>query len=107
MTNDGMNREDPVVRSARREALAALLVWLLAMSYTVGYCYLYGYRRDPSTIRLIWGVPDWVLWGIVAPWTVCTVFAGIFALFVSDADLGQERDEDAGDLFGQPEAGDD
>ena len=85
-----MKEEDAVVRSARREALAGFIVWLLAMSYTVGYCYFYGYQRDPATITLIWGVPDWVLWGIVAPWTACTIAAGCFTYFISDADLGQE-----------------
>ena len=31
-------REDPVVRSSRREGLAALAVWLAAMLYCVLYC---------------------------------------------------------------------
>lgn len=98
-----MHQEDPVVRSARREALAALAVWILAMSYTVGYCYLYGYRPAPADIRLIAGVPDWVLWGVVAPWTACTLAAAGFAWFVSDADLGPELDESGDELFGEKE----
>ncbi|HET6879060.1 MAG TPA: DUF997 family protein [Pirellulales bacterium] len=96
--------EDPIVRSSRREAVAAFAVWLTAMSYTVGYCYFYGYR-DPAAIRLIGGVPDWVLYGVVAPWTVCTIVAGAFAYFISDADLGAELDESEGDLFAGDEAG--
>jgi hypothetical protein len=86
--------EDPVVRTARREAWASLAVWLAAMSYSLACCYFLGYRRDPATLRLIWGVPDWVLWGVAAPWTVCTIVAGLFAFaFVADADLGEELDE--------------
>jgi hypothetical protein len=102
-----MNRpsEDPVVRSSRREAVAAFVVWISAMSYTVGYCYFYGYR-DPAAIRLVWGVPDWVLYGVVAPWTVCTLAAGCFAFFIADADLGQELDESEDDVFVTLEAGD-
>jgi hypothetical protein len=91
-------QEDSVVRGARREMLAALVVWLLAMSYTVGYCYFYGYRAEPESIRLVYGVPEWVLWGIVAPWTACTLIAGIFALCMSDADLGDELVENSDDL---------
>jgi hypothetical protein len=94
-------REDPVVRTARREAWASLAVWLVAMSYTLAYCYFFGYRRDPVTLTLTWGVPDWVLWGVVAPWTACTIVAGIFAFaFVADVDLGKELDEsvDSSDL---------
>lgn len=101
-----MHQEDPVVRSARREALAALALWILAMSYTVGYCYLYGYRLPPAEIPLIAGVPDWVLWGIVAPWTVCTLAAAAFARCLSDADLGQELDDAGDDLFGEKESRD-
>jgi hypothetical protein len=43
--------DDPVLRSARREALAAFGVWLAACVYTVGYCYRYGYDRDIESIR--------------------------------------------------------
>lgn len=98
-----MHKEDPVVRSARREALAAFALWILAMSYTVSYVYLYGYQRPPAEIRLIAGVPDWVLWGVVAPWTACTLAAGAFACFLSDADLGQELDEPGDDSFAEKE----
>jgi hypothetical protein len=91
-------REDSVVRSARREALAAFFVWIVAMAYTVGCCYVFGYRRDAGTLRLIWGVPEWVLWGIVVPWTACTVVAGVFAFgFLADADLGPEQAEPEAD----------
>lgn len=101
-----MHLEDPVVRGARREALAAFALWLLAMSYTVGYCYLYGYRREPADIRLIGGIPEWVLWGVVAPWSVCTLAAGVFAWFISDADLGQQFDEPDDDPFAEREPSD-
>ena len=89
-------REDPVVRTARREAWVGLAVWLAAMSYSLACCYFFGYRRDPAALQLIYGVPEWVLWGIVAPWTVCTIIAGLFAfVFVADVDLGEELDESA------------
>lgn len=87
-------REDPVVRTARREAWVGLSVWLAAMSYSLACCYFFGYRRDPATLQLIYGVPEWVLWGVVAPWTVCTIVAALFAfVFVADVDLGEELDE--------------
>jgi hypothetical protein len=86
-------REDPVVRTARREAWAGLAVWLAAMSYTLAYSYFFGYQRDPASLELTWGVPHWVLWGVLAPWTACTIVSGVFAfLFVADVDLGKELD---------------
>lgn len=85
--------EDPVVRSARREAVTALVIWLGAMTYTVGYCWRYAYGRAAEDVTLIYGVPDWVLWGIAAPWAVCVVICWWFAYrFMSDQPLGAEAE---------------
>ena len=37
------NQEDPVLTSARREALVVFACWLIAMTWSVSYCYLQGY----------------------------------------------------------------
>jgi hypothetical protein len=90
--------EDPVLRSSRREALLVFLVWALALTYTVTYCYRNGYDRDPATLCYIWGFPDWVFWGILAPWFGCLLFSYLFGYFImKDADLGTEclDDEEA------------
>lgn len=90
---------DILLRHARREALFAFGAWLAAMTYTVGYCYLFGYGRDPHDVRLTYGVPDWVLYGVVAPWTACTAFAWWYTFgLVSDDDLGPDL-ESAGDAL--------
>jgi hypothetical protein len=86
--------DDPVLRSARREAALVLGIWLAACIYTVGYCYLYGYNRDADTIKYVVGFPDWVFWGIVVPWSACTLICFVLAYFViQDEDLGQEQVE--------------
>ncbi len=36
-------QEDPVLISARREALIVFASWLIAMTWSVSYCYLNGY----------------------------------------------------------------
>lgn len=85
--------EDPLLRSARREARVVFCVWLAALLYTIGYCYAFGYGRGSQTPTLWFGVPDWVLWGIVLPWTLCTVISWWFGLrFMSDDDLGGETE---------------
>ena len=99
-------------RHARREALFVLTVWVLALVWAVGYCYLRGYQhapdswvvraglakvRTPDDLRLYAGLPDWVLVGIVLPWLACTAITIGFCLFVmQDDDLGAEADEGAG-----------
>jgi uncharacterized membrane protein YhdT len=86
--------EDPVLRSARREALIVFGIWLAACIYTVGFCAAYGYERDPVSLTFVFGIPDWVFYGIFLPWTVCTILSFIVSNFViRDEDLGEEQSE--------------
>lgn len=87
--------EDPVLTSARREALLAFGIWLAACTYSVGFCYRYGYNRDVDSLTYVLGFPDWVFWGIVAPWTVCTLLCLLMSHFViRDENLGEEQAEE-------------
>jgi hypothetical protein len=91
--------DDPVLRSARREAIVVLCAWLAAMAYTVTYCYLHGYNRKIESLTFVLGFPDWVFWGIVVPWSLCIVFSFYFgATFMRDEDLGEELPEQEDDL---------
>lgn len=81
-------RELPLLKSARREAIGALAIWFSATVYSVGYCTLNGYGRDPKTLTFVLGFPDWVFWGLIVPWGTCTIVASLFAfLFMKDEDL--------------------
>jgi len=75
-------REDPLVRDARREALLTLLAFIAAITYTVSYCSVYGYDRPAESLSFVLGFPDWVFWGILAPWAVCVVFGFVMAFVV-------------------------
>ncbi len=85
---------DSLLRSSRREAAVVLAIWLAAITYTVGYSYLFGYNRPVESIEYIVGVPDWVMWGVVLPWAVSTVAAVWFAgFFMTDEPLGDEASQ--------------
>jgi hypothetical protein len=87
-----------LVASSKREALFAASLWLAAVLYTVGYCSRFGYRRTADDLTFVVGIPDWVFWGIVAPWTFCTVVSIWFALrFMRDDPLGDEAATDPAD----------
>jgi hypothetical protein len=92
-----VRRTDPLVHSSFREALLVSGIWFVAMIWSVSVCYIFGYHRSGEGLTLVLGFPDWVFWGIVVPWTTCTVVSCIFsALFVKDGDLGtdlQDTDE--------------
>ena len=52
--------EMPILKSAKCEALATLLIWFVTMIYSVGFCCVYGYGRDPESLTFVFGFPDWV-----------------------------------------------
>jgi len=98
--------EDPVLVSARREALVVLGMWLTALLWTVGYCALFGYRTEAEP-DLVLGIPSWVVWGIFVPWTICTCVSSLLATyFIRDADLGEDPDEKRSDHEAAREVGD-
>jgi hypothetical protein len=91
---DMMRNRDPLLKSARREALFAAGVWLVAMAYTVGYCCLYGYGRSAESLTFVLGFPTWVFWGIVVPWGACTLISCGFSLFfMKVCELGEDLNE--------------
>lgn len=83
-------REDPLVRSARREALIVLAILAAAMAWTLGYCSQHAYSGDPEDIELIFGFPSWLVWGVLVPWITCSVVSIAFAFGVmADDPLGE------------------
>ena len=95
-----MPDEDPVLKSARREAIAALLAFALALLVTLTVCYYFGYMRPAGPKEkpgFILGFPSWVFWGVMLPWAGCLAFGTWFAYrFMKDEDLGREVDEGDG-----------
>ena len=90
-----MRPEDPVLRSSRREAIVVFCIWLVACAYTVGYCYTFGYNREPDSLRFVAGLPDWVFWGILVPWTACSLLSFWVSNFlIADDDLGEVQAEE-------------
>lgn len=86
--------EDPVVQSGRRETVVVLVIFLAAMTWTVGYCYLYGYDLAPEQITFVYGVPAWAFWGIGAPWLVCLLISIWFGrFFMGTPSLGKSIDD--------------
>ena len=89
------DREQLLLRHARREGLIILTVWAIALIWSVGGCYLLGYGRDPATMTMVLGVPDWIFWCVFLPWGLCVLFAVWFCFgIMADDDLGRDRAED-------------
>ena len=89
-----VRREDPVLTSSRREALLVLAIWTAACTYSISVCYAWGYGRDAATLTYVLGFPDWIFWGVILPWTICTAACYVLAYFViADDDLGEAQAE--------------
>jgi hypothetical protein len=91
------SHENPLLRSARREALVSLAAWLSALLYTVGYCYLHGYRRPLEDLHFVCGFPDWIFWGVVVPWGFWFAFSVWYAFwFMQDTPMDDEGEGQRG-----------
>ena len=86
-----IRQQDPVVSSSLREAIVVISIWLIAMIWTISVCYSMGYNRPVEDLKLVYGFPDWIFWGIVVPWCTCTVVSCLFsALLFRDGALGED-----------------
>ena len=108
-------QDDPVYRDSLREAGCIMLVWVVCLIWTTGYCYLNGYSthravegdisallpdmsgfdRSPDSLQTPFGlgIPDWVVWGLLLPWGICLLLGGWFCFgFLRDDPQGLEPD---------------
>ena len=70
---------DPDFLRARREAWWILAIWLACMIWTLGYCGLRGYDVDAASLKLVFGMPSWIFWGVALPWFMATLVSIVFA----------------------------
>ena len=77
--------------NARKEAWIILLAWFACLVWTVGYSAFTGYGADGATLALVWGMPAWIVWGVLLPWVCATLFSVVFALwYIADDPLDSE-----------------
>lgn len=89
---------DPTFLNCRREARTALVIWFLALCWTVPVSYLTGYPGedfDPATLSTVLGIPSWAFWGVMLPWGLCLVATVWFCLFYMQDDHLGDAPEDA------------
>jgi hypothetical protein len=92
-----VEKEQQLLRHARREGLVILAVWALCLGWSTVISYVFGYGRNAESMNLVLGMPAWVFWGIALPWSVCLVFSVWFCfVYMADDDLGQDPGEGPG-----------
>ena len=86
---------DPVFLHGRREAAVIFAAWVIALLWTVPYCYLAGYSPaiEGESVSTVLGIPGWVFWGIAAPWLAANGFTVWFCCrYMKDDDLGESQE---------------
>ena len=92
----GKPEYDPIFLHSRREAIFIFCVWLAALLWAVPYCGLNGYAGTAASddLAILWGMPRWVVFGIVAPWLAADVITIVFCFVIMrDDDLGTAPEE--------------
>ena len=106
--NDPRVAARKALRNARRESLFVAVIVVFALVWTLGYCAIRGYHHSPESwlvssglsldrtaesLTTYVGIPDWVFFGIVVPWSLCTVATIVLSLRgMADDDLGIEHE---------------
>ena len=106
---------DPVFLHSRREAVLIFGLWVVALLWSVPYCYFNGYPDtfEPDRFQTLWGIPSWLFWGILIPWLVADVFTIWFCFwYMKEDDLGEAHEgadlaeeiieRHQGDTIGEP-----
>lgn len=80
---------DPVFTNSYREAVVIIVLFVLFMFWTVGISFWLGVREDVSdveAISLVWGMPQWVFYGVFLPWMLVNVISVWFCFGLMKTD---------------------
>lgn len=88
---------DPLFLQSVRESGFILLTWAACFAWTFCYCTVNGYSAEvaPADFPTVLGMPSWVVWGIVLPWTLANAVTLYFCFWymqdgeLDDADSGE------------------
>jgi hypothetical protein len=81
MPTDNNRFADPIYRRSLSELRGILVLWAIFFAWTISYTHWHGSWQADQPLRLVWGMPSWVFWGLFAPWVVAAVLSTWFALF--------------------------
>lgn len=78
-------------RQARKEFWFMIGTWVVFAAWTTGFNWLFASGRDGESVHIVFGIPSWVVFGVVVPWILALSLTIWFAMrFMKDTDLGEE-----------------
>ena len=64
-------------------AFSATMIYIF-LSCAISY--VLGYNKTVEEISIIWGIPSWVLFGVVIPWVLMVLLTAYYGFFVMEGD---------------------
>ena len=89
---------DPVFVHSRREAWVIMGIFLVFGVYSITASFLLGRLPEDgnlSRIRTMFGMPNWVAWGVLLPWLLANIVTAWFCFgFMKNDPLDDEAEDD-------------
>lgn len=64
-------------------AFSATMIYIL-LSCAISY--VLGYNKTVEEISIIWGIPSWVLFGVIIPWVLMVLLTAYYGFFIMEGD---------------------
>lgn len=77
---------DPLYVSSLKEFKWIVVAWSVNFAWVIGFCVVSGYGEGngqhsaDTELSLVLGMPSWVVWGVMLPWILASLFTAWFAL---------------------------
>ena len=85
-----MNKNSDL-KQTLKEVKYLLLAWLFFASWVLIYCGFEAYGQDHEDVKITFGMPSWVFWGIAVPWICSIIYTIYFSLFVMKDNEHEEK----------------
>ena len=82
---------DSDLKKTLKEVKYLLLAWLFFASWVLIYCGFEAYGQDHEDVKITFGMPSWVFWGIAVPWICSIIYTIYFSLFVMKDNEHEEK----------------
>ena len=82
---------DSDLKQTLKEVKYLLLAWLFFASWVLIYCGFEAYGQDHEDVKITFGMPSWVFWGIAVPWICSIIYTIYFSLFVMRDNEHEEK----------------
>ncbi|MGI6782742.1 MAG: DUF997 family protein [Aminivibrio sp.] len=86
MTGNSSRQKKSHYQLSVKEFKFAFSTTMIYILLSCAISYLLGYNKPVEEIPIIWGMPSWILFGVVIPWILMVLLTIIYGFFVMEGD---------------------